>query len=124
MLLVYPTRTADLVGSDELHLELPNSHPRHKGRPEPNIVLLSPGTYSSPYWEHTFTARQMGIKLVERSDLMSTLFLEDSLRGKQRTTIVRPLLSTPSIRRSYLCFAVANRLFTSSQFTTFHHAAR
>ena len=40
-------------------------------RPEPKIVLLSPGVYNSAYFEHTFLARQMGIALVEGRDLVT-----------------------------------------------------
>ena len=40
-----------------------------EGRPEPNIVLLTPGVYNSAYFEHAFLARQMGIELVEGRDL-------------------------------------------------------
>jgi len=40
-----------------------------EGRPEPNIVLLSPGVFNSAYFEHAFLARQMGIELVEGRDL-------------------------------------------------------
>jgi uncharacterized circularly permuted ATP-grasp superfamily protein len=39
-------------------------------RPEPTIVLLTPGVYNSAYFEHTFLARQMGIELVEGRDLL------------------------------------------------------
>jgi len=39
-------------------------------RPDPMIVLLSPGVYNSAYFEHTFLARQMGIELVEGCDLL------------------------------------------------------
>jgi len=39
------------------------------GRPDPNIVLLTPGVYNSAYFEHAFLARQMGIELVEGRDL-------------------------------------------------------
>ena len=38
-------------------------------RPEPTIVLLTPGVFNSAYFEHTFLARQMGIDLVEGRDL-------------------------------------------------------
>jgi uncharacterized circularly permuted ATP-grasp superfamily protein len=41
--------------------------PQH--RPDPTIVLLTPGVYNSAYFEHTFLARQMGIALVEGRDL-------------------------------------------------------
>src|SRR5271165_1180471 len=40
-----------------------------EGRPEPNIVLLTPGVFNSAYFEHAFLARQMGIELVEGRDL-------------------------------------------------------
>ncbi len=39
------------------------------GRPDPTIVLLTPGVFNSAYFEHTFLARQMGIELVEGRDL-------------------------------------------------------
>jgi len=42
-----------------------------EGRPEPNIVLLSPGVFNSAYFEHAFLARQMGIELVEGRDLVT-----------------------------------------------------
>ncbi|BET67102.1 circularly permuted type 2 ATP-grasp protein [Opitutales bacterium ASA1] len=38
--------------------------------PEPNVVLLTPGVYNSAYFEHSFLARQMGIEIVEGSDLI------------------------------------------------------
>ena len=39
-------------------------------RPDPNIVLLTPGVYNSAYFEHAYLARQMGIELVEGRDLV------------------------------------------------------
>jgi uncharacterized circularly permuted ATP-grasp superfamily protein len=36
---------------------------------KPTVVLLSPGMYNSAYFEHSFLAQQMGIQLVEGSDL-------------------------------------------------------
>ena len=41
-----------------------------EGRPEPTIVVLTPGVYNSAYFEHTYLARQMGIELVEGRDLV------------------------------------------------------
>ncbi|MFU8830085.1 MAG: circularly permuted type 2 ATP-grasp protein, partial [Phycisphaerales bacterium] len=35
----------------------------------PNVVLLTPGPFNSAYYEHAFLAQQMGIELVEGSDL-------------------------------------------------------
>jgi len=42
-----------------------------EGRPEPNIVLLTPGVFNSAYFEHTYLARQMGLDLVEGRDLVT-----------------------------------------------------
>ncbi len=41
-----------------------------EGRPNPTIVLLTPGVYNSAYFEHTYLARQMGIEMVEGRDLV------------------------------------------------------
>src|SRR5215467_12808303 len=40
------------------------------GVADPRIVLLSPGTYNSAYFEHVFLAREMGVPLVEGRDLV------------------------------------------------------
>ena len=37
---------------------------------EPCIVLLTPGVYNSAFYEHMFLAREMGVDLVEGSDLL------------------------------------------------------
>ena len=37
---------------------------------KPTVVLLTPGMYNSAYFEHSFLAQQMGIQLVEGSDLV------------------------------------------------------
>jgi uncharacterized circularly permuted ATP-grasp superfamily protein len=39
-------------------------------KPNPCVVLLTPGRYNSAYFEHSFLAQQMGIELVEGSDLV------------------------------------------------------
>jgi uncharacterized circularly permuted ATP-grasp superfamily protein len=36
----------------------------------PNVVVLTPGRYNSAYYEHAFLAQQMGVPLVEGSDLL------------------------------------------------------
>ncbi len=48
---------------------------------DPQVVLLSPGTYNSAYFEHVFLAREMGVPLVEGRDLL----VEDD-RVYMRTT--------------------------------------
>jgi len=59
-------------------------------RPDPTIVLLTPGVYNSAYYEHTFLARQMGIELVEGRDL----FVHDNVvymrttSGPQRVDVI------------------------------------
>ncbi len=40
------------------------------GVDDPSVVLLSPGTYNSAYFEHIFLAREMGVPLVEGRDLV------------------------------------------------------
>ena len=42
--------------------------PRNIKRPE--VVLLTPGTFNSAYFEHAFLAQRMGIELVQGSDLI------------------------------------------------------
>jgi uncharacterized circularly permuted ATP-grasp superfamily protein len=37
---------------------------------EPTVALLTPGVFNSAYFEHVFLAEQMGIELVEGSDLV------------------------------------------------------
>ncbi len=36
----------------------------------PTVVVLTPGIYNSAYFEHSFLAQQMGVELVEGSDLV------------------------------------------------------
>lgn len=38
--------------------------------PFPTVVVLTPGIYNSAYFEHSFLAQQMGVELVEGSDLV------------------------------------------------------
>lgn len=40
------------------------------GTIDPTAVVLTPGSYNSAYYEHTFLAQQMGIQLVQGSDLV------------------------------------------------------
>lgn len=59
---------------------------------DPQVVLLSPGIYNSAYFEHVFLAREMGVPLVEASDLVV-----DNDRVYMRTT--RGLKAVHSIYR-------------------------
>jgi uncharacterized circularly permuted ATP-grasp superfamily protein len=53
---------------DQLRNTLRSVAPR-KCHVEPKIVILSPGTFNSAYYEHSFLADQMGVELVEGRDL-------------------------------------------------------
>lgn len=61
-----------------------------EGRPEPNIVLLSPGVFNSAYFEHAYLARQMGIELVEGRDLVAhdNVIYMRSTSGLQRVDVI------------------------------------
>ena len=52
------------------------------GSVDPQVVLLSPGTYNSAFFEHVFLAREMGVPLVEGRDLV----VDDQDRVHMRTT--------------------------------------
>jgi len=60
------------------------------GVADPTVVLLTPGSYNSAYFEHAFLAQQMGIELVEGSDL----FVADDIvymrttRGPERVDVI------------------------------------
>ncbi len=41
-----------------------------EGVSDPTAVVLTPGIYNSAYFEHTFLAQQMGVELVQGSDLI------------------------------------------------------
>jgi uncharacterized circularly permuted ATP-grasp superfamily protein len=57
------------------------------GVDDPTVVLLTPGIHNSAYYEHLYLAKQMGVELVEGSDL-----LVDQDRLYMRTTAgLRPV---------------------------------
>ena len=51
------------------------------GVANPTVVVLTPGSYNSAYFEHAFLAQQMGVELVEGQDL-----LVNNNAGYMRTT--------------------------------------
>jgi uncharacterized circularly permuted ATP-grasp superfamily protein len=99
---------------------------------DPAIVLLSPGTYNSAYFEHVFLAREMGVPLVEGRDLI----VEDdrvwmrTTGGRARVDVIyrrinddfldpeafRPdsMLGVPGLMRAYFAgnVALANAIGT------------
>ena len=85
----------------------------------PSVVLLSPGSYNSAYFEHSFLARHMGIELVLGQDLFvhdDCVYLKTT-HGPQRVDVIyrridddfldpetfRPdsLLGVPGLFRAY-----------------------
>jgi uncharacterized circularly permuted ATP-grasp superfamily protein len=46
------------------------AHLAPDGLPNPTVVVLSPGSFNSAYYEHSFLAQQMGVELVQGSDLV------------------------------------------------------
>ena len=61
-----------------------------EGVESPNVVLLTPGIYNSAYFEHAFLAQQMGIELVEGSDLVVSdgLVLMRTTKGLERVDVI------------------------------------
>lgn len=57
---------------------------------QPTIVLLTPGRFNSAYFEHAFLAKQMGIELVEGSDLFvrGDLVYIQTTEGPQRVDVI------------------------------------
>lgn len=57
---------------------------------DPKVVVLTPGSYNSAYYEHSFLADEMGVELVEGADL----FVRDSMvfmrttAGPQRVDVI------------------------------------
>jgi uncharacterized circularly permuted ATP-grasp superfamily protein len=60
------------------------------GVADPTVVLLTPGSYNSAYFEHAFLAQQMGVELVEGQDMFvrdDFLYMRTT-RGPQRVDVV------------------------------------
>ncbi len=57
---------------------------------EPRLAVLTPGVFNSAYFEHAFLADQMGVELVQGSDLIvedGGLFMR-TIRGKERLHVL------------------------------------
>ncbi len=75
----YPSRLLELLQS-----LAPNA------RGEPQVVVLTPGIYNSAYFEHSFLAQQMGVRLVEGRDLVVSsgdVFMRTT-KGLQRVDVI------------------------------------
>ena len=59
-------------------------------RPDPTIVVLTPGVGNSAYFEHAFLAREMGISLVEGRDLLvhDTVVYMRTTSGLRRVDVI------------------------------------
>ncbi len=60
------------------------------GVSNPTVVVLTPGSYNSAYFEHAFLAQQMGVELVEGQDLLitnNTVYMRTT-RGPQRVDVI------------------------------------
>ena len=61
-----------------------------RGTQNPVIVILTPGSFNSAYFEHSFLAREMGVFLVEGSDLIvedNHVFMRTT-RGRQKVDVI------------------------------------
>ena len=54
------------------------------------IVLMTPGVYNSAYFEHAFLARQMGVQLAERRDLVvhDNVVYDRTTAGLRRVDVI------------------------------------
>ncbi len=57
---------------------------------DPVVVVLTPGIYNSAYYEHCFLARQMGVELVQGSDLIVSngFVCMRTTRGLKRVDVI------------------------------------
>jgi len=60
------------------------------GRPDPTVVVLTPGVGNSAYFEHAFLARDMGVPLVEGRDLLvhDTIVYMRTTAGLRRVDVI------------------------------------
>ena len=57
---------------------------------EPTVVLLTPGSYNSAYYEHSFLADKMGVELVEGRDLFvrNSIVYMRTTEGPRRVDVI------------------------------------
>src|SRR5262245_3018426 len=68
-----------------------------RGVRDPVVVVLTPGQYNSAYFEHAFLAQQMGVELVEASDLCvreGHVFMHTT-SGHQRVDVIYRRIDDP-----------------------------
>jgi uncharacterized circularly permuted ATP-grasp superfamily protein len=74
------------------------------GDADPRVVVLTPGMYNSAYFEHAFLADEMGVELVEGSDLFvdqDRVYMRTP-RGPQRVDVIYRRIDDPFL--DPLCF--------------------
>jgi uncharacterized circularly permuted ATP-grasp superfamily protein len=75
--------------TDELNKLLVSLAP--DDRPDPTIVVLTPGIFNSAYFEHSFLAQRMGAELVEGQDLVvgddDCVYMK-TIQGLERVDVV------------------------------------
>ncbi|WP_336775055.1 circularly permuted type 2 ATP-grasp protein [Paenibacillus sp. MMO-58] len=94
-------------------------------KPDPLVVLLTPGIYNSAYYDHCFLAQEMGIELVQGNDLIvkdRTVYMKSRQGLRQVDVIYRriddefldpqvfrkdSLLGVPGLMDAYLAGNVA-----------------
>nr|WP_161863354.1 circularly permuted type 2 ATP-grasp protein [Algicella marina] len=81
---------------DQLRRTLASVAPQ-KCTGDPNIVVLTPGSMNSAYYEHSFLADQMGVELVEGQDLFveGDLLFMRTTRGPQRVDVIYRRIDDP-----------------------------
>lgn len=60
------------------------------GVDEPSCVVITPGTYNSAYYEHSYLAKAMGVELVEGRDLFieNDFVYMQTINGPQRVDVI------------------------------------
>jgi uncharacterized circularly permuted ATP-grasp superfamily protein len=58
--------------------------------PNPNVVILTPGSFNSAYYEHCFLADEMGVEVVEGADLFveSDVVFMRTTAGPKRVDVI------------------------------------
>lgn len=93
--------------------------PNCSGRREPKIVLLTPGTFNSAYFEHAFLAQQMGIELVEGRDLLvhDNIVYMRTTAGLRRVDVIYRRVDDDFL--DPLCFRPDSRLGVAGLFNAY-----
>lgn len=101
-------------------------------KPDPTVVVLTPGRFNSAYFEHAFLARQMGVELVEGADLFvaqNRVYMKTTVGPQQVDVIYRridddfldPLAGNPDsmlgVAGLYAAYRTGNVVLTNAMGT-------